>query len=40
MLPDFHRIKRLPPYVFSEVNAMKASWLESWSKEITPLTRR
>ena len=24
MLPDFHRIKRLPPYVFSEVNAMKA----------------
>ena len=24
MLPDFHRIKRLPPYVFTEVNAMKA----------------
>jgi len=24
MLPDFHRIKRLPPYVFAEVNAMKA----------------
>ena len=21
---DFHRITRLPPYVFSEVNAMKA----------------
>ena len=21
---DFHRIKRLPPYVFAEVNAMKA----------------
>lgn len=24
MLPDFHRIRRLPPYVFAEVNAMKA----------------
>ncbi len=23
-LPEFHRIKRLPPYVFAEVNAMKA----------------
>ncbi|MAI06431.1 MAG: aminotransferase [Alphaproteobacteria bacterium TMED87] len=23
-MQDFHRIKRLPPYVFSEVNAMKA----------------
>ncbi|MEM8952002.1 MAG: LL-diaminopimelate aminotransferase [Pseudomonadota bacterium] len=23
--PQFHRIRRLPPYVFSEVNAMKAS---------------
>src|SRR5690606_16320929 len=22
---DFHRIKRLPPYVFAEVNAMKAA---------------
>ena len=22
---DFHRIKRLPPYVFAEVNAMKAT---------------
>jgi alanine-synthesizing transaminase len=21
---EFHRIKRLPPYVFAEVNAMKA----------------
>jgi alanine-synthesizing transaminase len=25
MIDEFHRIKRLPPYVFSEVNAMKAS---------------
>ena len=25
MIEDFHRIKRLPPYVFSEVNALKAS---------------
>jgi len=24
MLPAFHRIRRLPPYVFAEVNAMKA----------------
>ena len=24
MDPEFHRIKRLPPYVFAEVNAMKA----------------
>jgi len=24
MIDDFHRIKRLPPYVFAEVNAMKA----------------
>jgi len=24
MQQDFHRIKRLPPYVFNEVNAMKA----------------
>ena len=23
--PQFHRIRRLPPYVFSEVNAMKAA---------------
>ncbi len=23
--PEFHRIKRLPPYVFADVNAMKAS---------------
>lgn len=22
--PDFHRIKRLPPYVFAEVNQAKA----------------
>ena len=22
--PDFHRMRRLPPYVFAEVNAMKA----------------
>ena len=22
--PEFHRIRRLPPYVFAEVNAMKA----------------
>ena len=25
MEPNFHRIKRLPPYVFAEVNAMKAA---------------
>ncbi len=25
MIDEFHRIKRLPPYVFAEVNAMKAS---------------
>ena len=25
MSQDFHRIKRLPPYVFAEVNAMKAA---------------
>ncbi|HCY55964.1 MAG TPA: aminotransferase, partial [Oceanicaulis sp.] len=25
MDPDFHRIKRLPPYVFEEVNRMKAA---------------
>jgi len=25
MDPEFHRIKRLPPYVFAEVNAMKAA---------------
>jgi len=25
MLPDFHRIRRLPPYVFAEVNQMKAA---------------
>lgn len=25
MINDFHRIKRLPPYVFAEVNAMKAA---------------
>jgi len=25
MIDDFHRIKRLPPYVFAEVNAMKAA---------------
>src|SRR6201996_9145206 len=25
MTEDFYRIKRLPPYVFAEVNAMKAS---------------
>ena len=24
MEQEFHRIKRLPPYVFAEVNAMKA----------------
>ena len=24
MIEDFHRIKRLPPYVFAEVNALKA----------------
>jgi alanine-synthesizing transaminase len=24
MIPDFHRIKRLPPYVFEEVNRLKA----------------
>lgn len=23
--PQFHRIRRLPPYVFSEVNTMKAA---------------
>ena len=25
MIDEFHRIKRLPPYVFAEVNAMKAA---------------
>ena len=25
MIDDFHRIKRLPPYVFAEVNALKAT---------------
>ena len=25
MSQDFHRIKRLPPYVFAEVNTMKAA---------------
>src|SRR3546814_8372300 len=25
MQTDFHRIRRLPPYVFAEVNAMKAA---------------
>ena len=25
MYSEFHRIKRLPPYVFAEVNAMKAA---------------
>ncbi|MBT3401319.1 MAG: aminotransferase class I/II-fold pyridoxal phosphate-dependent enzyme, partial [Rhodospirillaceae bacterium] len=25
MQTEFHRIKRLPPYVFAEVNAMKAA---------------
>ena len=25
MSAEFHRIKRLPPYVFAEVNAMKAA---------------
>ncbi len=25
MIEDFHRIKRLPPYVFAEVNALKAN---------------
>ena len=25
MNTDFHRIRRLPPYVFAEVNAMKAA---------------
>ena len=25
MSQEFHRIKRLPPYVFAEVNAMKAA---------------
>lgn len=25
MSSEFHRIKRLPPYVFAEVNAMKAA---------------
>ncbi|MGI9520698.1 MAG: LL-diaminopimelate aminotransferase [Hyphomicrobiaceae bacterium] len=25
MIEDFHRIKRLPPYVFAEVNALKAA---------------
>lgn len=24
MTPDFHRIRRLPPYVFEEVNKLKA----------------
>ncbi len=24
MIEDFHRIKRLPPYVFAEVNRLKA----------------
>ena len=24
MDPEFHRIRRLPPYVFAEVNALKA----------------
>ncbi len=24
MTPDFHRIRRLPPYVFEEVNRIKA----------------
>ena len=25
MLEDFHRVKRLPPYVFAEVNRLKAA---------------
>ena len=25
VIEDFHRIKRLPPYVFAEVNALKAA---------------
>ena len=25
VIEDFHRIKRLPPYVFAEVNALKAT---------------
>ena len=25
MIEDFHRIKRLPPYVFAEVNRIKAA---------------
>ena len=24
MTPDFHRIRRLPPYIFEEVNRLKA----------------
>ncbi|MFN9033701.1 MAG: hypothetical protein ACK5WU_08180, partial [Alphaproteobacteria bacterium] len=24
MTPEFHRIRRLPPYVFEEVNRIKA----------------
>ena len=28
-MSDFHRIKRLPPYVFAEVNAAKAKLLQA-----------
>ena len=29
-MPDeFHRIRRLPPYVFAEVNTAKANWLKA-----------
>ena len=42
MIDDFHRTKRLPPYVFAEVNRLKASartagavrWWRSWWPEL------
>jgi alanine-synthesizing transaminase len=43
MTEDFYRIRRLPPYVFAEVNAMKAaaraktSSISAWA---IPMARR
>ena len=30
MIEEFHRIKRLPPYVFAEVNRLKAAGASAW----------
>ena len=37
---EFHRIRRLPPYVFSEVNAVKAKARAAGNAELAGQRRR